>query len=76
MKVSCFVCWRNAKLLLKENHTSNLERHVEQFYDKVYKEFQNEKLSALQRRISASTSNELQKKRMRETNQCAIDEMF
>ena len=38
--------------------------------------FQNEKLSTLQQRAGASFSNETQKKRMRETNQCAIDETF
>ena len=64
------------KAVIKGNHSSNLERHLKRFYDKDYKEFQNKKLSALQQRAGASSSNEPQKKRMRETNQCAIDEMF
>ena len=55
---------------------SNLERHFKRFHDKEDKEFYNEKLTALQPCAGASSSNEPQKKRMRETNQCAIDEMF
>ena len=35
------------KAVIKGNHASNLERHVKRFYDKDYKKFQNEKLSAL-----------------------------
>ena len=64
------------KAVIKENPESNLERHVKRFHDKEYKEFHNQKLSALQQRAGASSSNEPQKKRMRETKQCAIDEMF
>ena len=64
------------KAVIKGNHASNLERHVKRFHDKDYREFQNKKLSALQQRAGASSSNKPQKKRMRETNQCVIDEMF
>ena len=64
------------KAVIKGNHASNLERHVKRFHNKDFKEFQNEKLSALPQRAGTSSSNELHKKRMRETNQCAIDEMF
>ena len=46
------------------------------FHDKDYKEFQNEKLNALQQRAGASFSNKPEKRRMRETNQCAIDKIF
>ena len=73
-KASCTL--GKCEVVIKENHASNLERHVKRFQDKEYKEFHNEKLSALQQRVGASSSNEPQKKRMRETNQCAIDEMF
>ena len=64
------------KVVFKGSHASNLKRNVKRFHDKEGKEFHNEKLSALQQRAGASSSNELQKKRMRETNQCAIDEIF
>ena len=64
------------KAVVKGNPSSNLERRVKRFHNKKYKEFHNEKLSALQQRAGASSSNEPQKKRMRETNQCGIDEMF
>ena len=64
------------KAVIIGNHASNLERHVERFHDKKYKAFRNEKPSALQQRAGVSSSNEPQKKRMRETNQCTIDEMF
>ena len=64
------------KVVFKGNQASNLELHVKRFHDKNYKDFQNEKLSALQQRARASSSNEPQKKRMRKTNQCAISEMF
>ena len=63
-------------VVTKGNHVSNLEPHVKRFHDREYKEFHNEKVSALQQRTGASSSNEPQKKRMRETNQCASDEMF
>ena len=58
----------------KPCHASNLKRHVKRLWE--YKKFHNEKLSALQQHADVSSSNELQKKRMRETNQCIIDEMF
>ena len=64
------------KAVISGNHAPNLERQVKRFYDK---EFNDEKLSGLQQPTGASFSNEPQKKRMRETNQCAIesiDEMF
>ena len=64
------------KAVMKGNHASNLERHVKRFHDKDYKKFQNEKQSALWQRTGASSSNEPQKKRMCETNQCVIDKMF
>ena len=64
------------KAVIEGNHASNLERHVKRFHDKKYKEFHNEKQSALQQRACASSPNKPQKKRMRETNQCAIDEML
>ena len=53
------------KAIIEGNHASNLERHVKRFHDKNYKEFQNEKLSALQQRAGASSSNKPQKKRIR-----------
>ena len=53
-----------------------MERHIKQFHDKKYKEFHNEKLSGLQQCGGTSFSNEPQKKQMRETNQCDINEMF
>ena len=71
-----FCTLEKCKAVIKGNHASNLKRHVKQFHVKDYKEFQNEKLSALQQRAGASSSSEPQKKRMCETNQCAIDEMF
>ena len=64
------------KAVIEGNHASNLERHVKRFHDKEFEEFHIEKLSALQQSASASSSNEPQKKRMREINQCALDEMF
>ena len=64
------------KAIIEGNHASNLERHVKQFYDKDYKKFQNKKISALQQRAAASSSYEPQKKQMRETKPCVIDEMF
>ena len=64
------------KAVINGNHASNLEPHVKRFHDKEYKEFCNKKLSALQQSAGASSSNEPQKKRMRETNQSAIDKMF
>ena len=63
------------KAIIKKNHAPNLERHVEQFHDKEYKKFHNEKLSAFQQHADACSSNEPQKKRMGETNQCTIDQM-
>ena len=74
-KSSCTLGKRKA--VIKGNHESNLERHVKRFHDKEYKEFLNEKLiSAFQQHAGASSSNEPQKKRTREINQFAIDEMF
>ena len=59
------------KAVIKGNHASNLEQHVKRFRDKDYKEFQNEKLSALQQHAGASSSNEPQKKCVRQTNHCS-----
>ena len=72
-KSSCTL--EKCKAVIKGNNASNLGRHVEQFH-KVYEKFYNENISSLQQRAGASSSNQPQKKRMRETNQCAIDEMF
>ena len=66
IKSSCTLV--KCKAVIKGNHASNLEQHVKRFHDKDCKEFQNKKLSALQQRAGASSSNELQKKQMRETN--------
>ena len=44
-KLSCTL--GKCKAVIKGNHASNLERQVKRFYDKDYKDFQDEKLSAL-----------------------------
>ena len=67
-------CWLGkCKAVIKGNHASNLKRNVKRFHDNEFKEFNNKKLSALQQRAGASSSNEPQKKRMRETNEYVIE---
>ena len=54
-KLSCTL--GKCKAAIRGNHESNLERHDKRFYDKKFKEFHIEKLSALQQRAGASSSN-------------------